>query len=483
MGKIISPVLFSDYFKVKKSLLDELGVMDPFLNFDNKLFIDPFLLARSIHPEMQEAHKLYESFFAGISKLLMKSDTENDITWTAAKDKFEFKEIKETCLGYGDESIDGSGWGEKLIIATLRRAKKIIDLGIEDSEFFSLVFLFQELIGPDKISDMTTHIILPSLLKFNKRIIGELGNIDLEPFEIRNEIHKLIKNPAAKKHISILLVPKDIVRNLPIAANWAEVCQAARKNHYYRESLSMHIAKIWKKACKKEEKEKIWKEISGDPKYFNYVLNTVKKINKKAYNFVKDPEGIIFWSKILYSIDKENPLDLSRYKNNAPQDIETIYSLVKEIINQFKHLIEKRGLWTELWIDKKVRNETNIQKLFYAVAESYCKANNLDITPEAETGNGPVDFKFSIGFTGRVIVEIKKSNNPKLVHGYEKQLEIYKEAESTNRGIFLIINIKDFESNRRRIEKIRNEKIKNGELTSEVIIVDGTRKKSASIRK
>jgi hypothetical protein len=64
------------------------------------------------------------------------------------------------------------------------------------------------------------------------------------------------------------------------------------------------------------------------------------------------------------------------------------------------------------------RPEKAAQRLFFAIAYAYCKANNLDVTPEADTGNGPVDFKVSLGFTGRVLVEIKLSTNTKLVRGY-----------------------------------------------------------------
>src|SRR2546430_8635948 len=51
---------------------------------------------------------------------------------------------------------------------------------------------------------------------------------------------------------------------------------------------------------------------------------------------------------------------------------------------------------------------------------AYCVANNLEITPEADTGSGVVDFKFAASYVTRVLVETKLSNNKKLVHGYGK---------------------------------------------------------------
>lgn len=78
------------------------------------------------------------------------------------------------------------------------------------------------------------------------------------------------------------------------------------------------------------------------------------------------------------------------------------------------------------WDSKKSkpRPESMSQMLFYMIASVYCKINNLDITPEAETGRGPVDFKVSSGFSDRVLVEVKLSSNPGLLHGYTTQLEL-----------------------------------------------------------
>src|SRR5216684_110390 len=54
----------------------------------------------------------------------------------------------------------------------------------------------------------------------------------------------------------------------------------------------------------------------------------------------------------------------------------------------------------------------------------------VDISPEANMG-GPIDFKFSRGYSARVLVEMKRSSGT-VVHGYEKQLEFYKTASQTD---------------------------------------------------
>ncbi len=121
-----------------------------------------------------------------------------------------------------------------------------------------------------------------------------------------------------------------------------------------------------------------------------------------------------------------------------------------------------------------------VQRLFFAVAYSYCKTNNLDVTPEADTGNGPVDFKFSKGFGGRVLVEIKLSTNPKLVKGYTRQLETYKTAEETQKGFYLVVDVGQMGNKEKALLDVKNDASACGQEFSPLTFVNGLRKPSAS---
>ena len=57
-------------------------------------------------------------------------------------------------------------------------------------------------------------------------------------------------------------------------------------------------------------------------------------------------------------------------------------------------------------------------------------------------GGGPIDFKFSSGYHARVLVEMKRSGGT-VVHGYEKQLEFYKDASQTDFALFVIMDYGD----------------------------------------
>jgi len=167
-------------------------------------------------------------------------------------------------------------------------------------------------------------------------------------------------------------------------------------------------------------------------------------------------------------------------KPSAPTLAELL-RVVREITAQFKQLIENNNLSHLLWNGSHPRSEKSAQLVYFGVADSYCKSNNLDISPEVHAGGGPVDFKFSTGYSFRILVEIKLSTGT-VVHGYETQLDIYKAASQTDEGLFLVINVGQMSSKLTKIEKIQKDRLAAGERASHIVVVDATKKASASRR-
>lgn len=167
---------------------------------------------------------------------------------------------------------------------------------------------------------------------------------------------------------------------------------------------------------------------------------------------------------------------------NNCKDSGDIKEIVTELIKEFKDLIENNGLWKLLWNDTRNPTEKNIQQFFLAIASSFCKANNIDLSPETDSGNGPVDFKFSHGFKSKIVVEIKLSTNTRLVHGYEQQLEIYKNSENTDEGIFIIVDIGNIGNKYNKVLTVREKILAQNGKASEIWYVDAKRKDSASKR-
>jgi hypothetical protein len=181
-------------------------------------------------------------------------------------------------------------------------------------------------------------------------------------------------------------------------------------------------------------------------------------------------------------IARKYPISLDRFSNRV-LSFQELKEVVNEVLNQFQNLVENKGLWKELWDDKgKPRKEKAVQRLFFAVAYSYCMANNIDLTPEADAGNGPVDFKLSQGFDSKIVVEVKLSTNSRLVHGYEKQLEIYKRADDTDEGVFLLVDVGRIGNKYAEVQRVHRECLEEHGKASEIRYVNGIQKASASQR-
>lgn len=91
---------------------------------------------------------------------------------------------------------------------------------------------------------------------------------------------------------------------------------------------------------------------------------------------------------------------------------------------------------SEIRLPKK---ENAAQIAFVAVVRNYCRANNIDLTREANIGRGPVDFKFSSVYQDRALLEVKLASNSNLRKGLEKQLTTYLKAEQIKHGYYLIV--------------------------------------------
>ena len=299
MSKISSPVVFSSHWNIAPELMDSLGLMDPLFNVDTALSIDPLLLSHSQHLEFSDgAHKSFYDYFARMIPLLRVANASPRAKKAALKfmQISEGKEIQGTCLGYGAGTIHGHAVGPKKAAQMVEAAIEIVGLGVEDPNLFMVVPLLEDGIGPDLIGDISTSIILKDLIRFNNRINSQLGlEHETKDFVIKGEVFCLLENPC-ELGIPILLVPKDILRNLPIASDWAGVCEIAALNADYRERVSRHIGEIWKTKVNKESRREL---ALSNNEAFEVLLDLVLDSNLKPYDFNIDPKGEIGWHKWL----------------------------------------------------------------------------------------------------------------------------------------------------------------------------------------
>jgi len=95
-----TPIHFSDHFNIDKAKLNELGIFDPVLNYDTKVFVEPLLLKKSSDQIIKNSYQNYKRFFSDLLLLLQKSQNIDDKCWQTAKKIVNFPEYQYTCIGY-----------------------------------------------------------------------------------------------------------------------------------------------------------------------------------------------------------------------------------------------------------------------------------------------------------------------------------------------------------------------------------------------
>ena len=138
MAKIFNPILFSKYFGIDADDIDSAGLIDPFINVDTQLFIDPVLLEKSSHKLIAtEGIEAFRKHFDNFIRLLSISERRGDAAWKGAQSLLDLREPPENGLGYGGSGRSGSSRPEEVRDAIMMTAKEIITLGAKDPEMIS----------------------------------------------------------------------------------------------------------------------------------------------------------------------------------------------------------------------------------------------------------------------------------------------------------------------------------------------------------
>lgn len=476
MARVYEPILFSTYFSIPSSSFDDAGLIDPFIDVDTQLFIDPVLLEKSAHVEMAtNAIAAFRNHFSNFLRLITISEREGDAAWKGAEKLLDLREPPENGLGYGGSGRSGSSRPEEVRTAIMRTSKEIITLGSKDPEMISLMGFFEENVGPDTISDFTTRVIIEQLASITGGFCAAHGI-------------PLVANPALPKHSLpsvvdkngkmkfIVLVPKDVVRELPIANDWSDIEAAVNHNASIRQAVNAMLAGIAQPTVT-DRKEALRAIALLSPQNFQQFLEAVKE-HVRTYD--PNVDALAYYQmKAIFASGFEGLKTGASYDLSKGPD--EIARLVHDTIAFFKQHVENGNLWEELWIGEKPKKERAAQLIYYAIADAYCHANNVDISPEANMGGGPIDFKFSQGYRSRVLVEMKRSSGT-VRHGYEKQLEIYLDASRSQHGIFVVMDFGDLEKKLEQIIEIQANRRAAGERASDIVVIDATRKASASKR-
>lgn len=476
MAKLHNPVLFSEHFGFNGGVLKEMGIIDPFLNVDTQLFIDPILLDKSAHEIIRnDAYEHFREHFARVVRLLVVCRREGDPAWRAAQRLLNLEEPPANGLGYGGSDRPGNSRPTELRDTILRTIKEVTELGADDPEIISLMGFFEEQVGPDTISDLTSRVIEPQLAQLTNRVCADLG-VAMKNSHGARDVPLPHYTSQSGRERALVLVPEDIVRALPVANDWSEIDEAASANREIRDRVNVLLAGIVRPTVA-QRKEALKQAALQSSDALNSLLAALKDI---AVNYDPNEDALGYYRlKEILSSDPAAFKSTTTYE--LSRGVGEIMRVVRDTLEMFAHHVEKGNLWEALWEDGQPKKERAAQLIYYAMADCFCRANNIDITPEGNMGGGPVDFKYSVGYEARVVVEMKRSRGT-VVHGYQRQLEIYRDAARTNKGVFVVLDFGDLGRKLETITGIRNARLAAGEEASEIHVIDATRKVSASKR-
>jgi hypothetical protein len=317
---------------------------------------------------------------------------------------------------------------------------------------------------------MTAGIIIDELKAYSRRIY-QATNAQQSATHLQ-WLDGLPKNPFNNK--AIILAPWDILDELPIALEPGTYFkESVDLGDEVRERLNSMIRQAWAAELSKQQ---IRSYMIQHPELLDEAIRTYRTASAKSYDFRTDNRGWLRWYRHGVRISADFPLHLSLASNAS---LEEVTSVVAVICDHFKKLVEDNAAWRMMYDSNgQPHHERHAQLLFFVIAEAYCRASDIDLSPEVNAGSGAVDFKLSSGFQAKVLVEVKLTTNKNLVRGLETQLPQYIKAEDARRATYLVIEVGGPEKRLKRLRQLA--KALGDAGATKVVWVDATPKESAS---
>lgn len=468
---------YSKFFNVKHKDFRQKGVYNAFLDQDSLLHIDPLLLKGSDIPEFIDSYTEFFHYFQLFIPLVKASkDNLQDPFFKKMIERFTFKEIPNTGLGFSKGNTKGKGISGSISIQLAKSAYTIINAGLEDPEIFGLMQLIEDNMAADRISDMTIAILQKHFLEYTQRIAQEMG-LTTRPYTFE---YGVVFQVPFYKNDPIHFIPESFLANLPVAHDFEDIDDVRNYNNRLKKKIAELIGINW--AEYKDYKKKDWKNlIIGNKDCYETAIRFYKNLNAVPYDFITDSKNQyrdVLFQELLDTIPFQKPTE---YENEEDE----VYKLTMAMCNQFKHLVEHNRLSELFYRQNRTPDETDWQLLLYTVADTYKIAGNLDlaITREDNPGVGEIDFHITKGAKANTVIEIKRSTNENLIHRYRTQLAAYMKAERARSGIFMVILEKEhIDEIKMKIAEVQKDMKAKGEYIPEIIYINGMRQHSASNR-
>lgn len=458
-------MLFSEYFNIK-SLGDE-DWFNPILTQDTLLFIDPFAVFKSKDELFKDTYSEMMYFFQQAFELIAHAGgNKNNLSYKKAESMLLFPEENAFCLGYS-KTRRGSGTGPLWAKTLASNINSIIARGVTHISHFEELGIFCTGVGPDRLSDMTTNLLKNRFITYTQRICN-LHEVPMKKVRVQNayfdyefkrwcDSECLLPVNPYKGNSPVILVPKDFLNMLPEInsddfINTIDLAERMRNDFNYEIDKNL-------------DKEKI-AEIAIE--HYDLVKEYIDIVEKReACTFGELMKRTLRYA--WYDLSKEI-VTLNKFVFGDVDNDTSFFDKIFGFTQYYKDFVELRSGYKLLWNESKTspRSEEDVQILFKGILDEHCRANNIDFTREVNQGMGPVDFRFSSGYTNRVLLEAKLAKNSKFWNGLKKQLPKYMKIDSCKLGIFLVIaftdkdikRVNDIQDIARETEEYYNIKIK-----------------------
>lgn len=464
---------YSEFFKRSHKEFVEKGVFDGYVGKDARLHVDPLLLKQSRTPEFVGAYNKLLNHFKRLLHLVPVGDKPiTPLRQKAIIEHLSFPEFYFIGLGFGENSKAGKGITGRKAELLAGTAIEIIQDGIEDPEIFLLVNLFQEKIGADGISDIMIWTLREEFINYTQRVAREFG-FKTTKFDNKYDLPYFYSpHKAGMKATPFIFVPTEIIRDLPMAE--------FRDGHFYsdynneiRRRISKDIGLAWRDM---QDKKLLKQKLLSHPNVMIKMANIYRELKGQPYDFELDNQ-FIYATAVINELIGQEPMPLAAKENSQ----EAVLFIARQVCLQFKKMVEDNRMSELLYYKDTFKDENAVQRLFLMMADGYCKISGIDISPETDNGIGPVDFKFSSGYHSKVLLEMKLARSSQLMHGIEVQLPYYLKAESTSKGIYMIIIANDHDE---ELVKLFRKKIElqsiSDVLIENIIVIDARKRNSAS---
>lgn len=477
-------ILLSKHLWISRKDLEKRGVYDYLLWIDTKIFIDPKLLDASKIPEFKESRKKILAYFKALLKIINVSDRSEQLKDKAISLLATWEPIWLS-IWYWNKTDSWTTMKVSVAKDIIRSSIEMLHVWIDEPELIEVMALFIKWFWADSLSDLTSHILYKELCEYTQRVSRELW-VSTSTFLYDWISYELPRHPF--KDNQVILLPIEIVRELPIASSWKDIDYVIKFNQQLRDDWNGLMKKIIISKTVEIKSENI--DLGKARIHMKDLLNIYKKIIPNHYDIDTDTK----WCYHLPEYIEKLSTFFEENSENPVEDTDDIITRVRKFLSKFQRAIESNGgnklLYHREWngwpVASRPHHESVSQLLFYIMADQYCSQYGIMLSWESDAWNWPVDFTLGTWYDEKVVVEIKKSTNRHIVSWFESQVEVYKDSENAVHGFYLIIELWDEYAERSKpVEKLVTSYPSGVSLdgTSEIYLVNWRLQSPGSTRK